>query len=161
MTTLGTFRDDFYNSMAVLAQNQYVTNAVVGSQTIPAAQMAGAQECYLSVSPTGASTYTTDTAANIIARLQNAVQVALNAAGQQGAGTQGSPAPGVPNLFNTSYYFEIINTNGTGTITLAAGAGVTLGTSSNALIVSSTRGWLVTVTGPATVTIQTVGSGAL
>jgi hypothetical protein len=157
MTTLGVFRDDFYNAMAVLAQNQYTTFATAGSLTLTAAQLAGAQEVYInSTADGGAVTYTTDTAANIIARLQVAVLAQLQASGN----LQNNPgvSPGIPNIYNVSYFLSIIN-NGAGTITLAAGSGVTLGTGTNSVSAATNRGYLVTITGPNSVTIQTVGSG--
>lgn len=158
MTTLGVFRDDYYNPMAALPQNQYNTFATAGSLTLSAALLAGAQECYINASATGgAVNYTTDTAANIIARMQNAVSAQLQATGnlQQSPGA----AVGIPNIFNVSYYLSIINSSAGGTITLVAGAGVTLGTGTNTIAVNSNRGYLVTVTGPNSVTIQTVLSG--
>jgi hypothetical protein len=158
MTTLGVFRDDFYNAMSTLAQNQYTSFATGGSLTLSAAQMAGAQEVYVNATATGgAVTYTTDTAANIIARLQVAVIAQLQASGnlQQSPGS----AVGIPNIFNVSYFLNIANTSAGGTITLAAGTGVTLGTGTNSVAVNTNRGYLVTVTGPNSVTIQTVGSG--
>jgi hypothetical protein len=161
LTTLGVFRDDAYNAMAALPQNQYTTSAVATSQTLAAAVIAGAQEVYFNTTgPTGAVTYTTDTAANIIARLQNSVQVQLNALGQAGIGSVGTPFPGVPNLFNVSYYLDISNNGSAGSITLAAGTGVTI-TGTATILFATSRGFLVTVTGPATITIQNIGSGGV
>jgi hypothetical protein len=153
MTTLGVFRDDFYNAMAVLPQNQYNTISTAGALTISAANIAGATENYLAAS--GATTgvnYTTDTAANIIAQIQTAL-----AKGAAANGGNGQP-PGVPNLNSVSFYFELIN-NGTGIVTLVGGAGVTLGTGTETAAVGGTRGWIVTVTSPTTVSLQTIGSG--
>jgi hypothetical protein len=160
MTTLGTFRDDYYNSMAALGQNQFTSFATAGSLVLSATVMAGAQEVYVQPTAAGTATYTTDTAANIIARLQNAVQAQLNALGQAGISSVGSPPPGVPNLFNASYYLDIMNP-GAGTITLAAGTGVTFGTGTYSVLTATSTGFLVTVTGPASVTIQRISSGTL
>lgn len=156
MTTLGVFRDDFYNAMAVLSQNQYTSYSTAGAYTIPAASIAGAQEVYFSTSgPAANVNYTTDTAANIIARLQTAVIAQLQASGnlQQAPGT----APGIPNTYNISYFFSLINTSGF-TVTLVGGSGVTISGTATTLTATNT-GWLVTVTGPNTVTFQRVGSG--
>jgi hypothetical protein len=153
MTTLGVFRDDFYNATAVLPQNQYNTISTAGALTVSAANIAGATENYLAASgATVGVNYTTDTAANIIAQIQTAL--AKSAAANGG---NGQP-PGVPNLNSVSFYFELIN-NGTGIVTLVGGAGVTLGTGSEAIAVGGTRGWIVSVTSPTTISMQTIGSG--
>jgi hypothetical protein len=159
MTTLGVFRDDYYNSMAALSQNQFTTYSTAGAYTIPAASMAGAQEVYFaSTAPGGAVNYTTDTAANIVARLQNAVLAQLQATGF--LSQAGAVAPGVPNLYNVSYYLDIINPNAGGTITLVAGTGVTI-TGTATIAAQTSRGFLVTVTGPTSVTIQNIGAGGV
>lgn len=152
MTAIGVFRDDFYNASAVLTSGQY--NAITQtSGTIAASNLAGAQEVFLSQS--GATALTTDTASNIVARLQNAV--AVQTATQLAAGTVNPAPPGVPNLTNLTYFLRIINTNG-GTLTVSAGTGVTI-TGTNTLSTNTFRDFLVTVTGPAAVTFQSVGTG--
>jgi len=96
--------------------------------------------------------YTTDTAANIISQIQTAL--AKTAAANGGTGQP----PGVPNLVAVSFYFELIN-NGTGIVTLVGGTGVTLGTGTETIAVGGTRGWIVSITSPTTVSMQTIGSG--
>jgi hypothetical protein len=154
MTTLGVFRDDFYNATAVLPQNQYNATAVAGALTLSAAVLSGATENYLAASGAAAAVnYTTDTAANIIANIQTTL--AKSAAANGGTGQP----PGVPNLVNVSFYFELINNAATFTVTLVGGTGVTLGTGAATVVTGGTRGWIVTVTSPTTVSMQTIGSG--
>jgi hypothetical protein len=101
---------------------------------------------------------TTDTAVNIIARLQTAVASAQQASlAGFGAGVQ--PPPGIPNLFNLTYTLVIVN-NGTtsGSITLAGGTGVTIvGTATIAFATSRT--FVVSILSPTTLTITNVVSG--
>ena len=97
--------------------------------------------------------YTTDSAVNIIAAIQNAVATAY----KQGLGAFAAgvnPPPGVPNLFNMSWTLTINNQN-TGTLTLVAGTGVTLAGVTTVATVTE-RLYTVTITSPTTVTIQGV-----
>jgi hypothetical protein len=154
MTALGAFRDDFYNASAALTTAQF-TSTSQASGTLAAAALAGAQENYILSS--GATALTTDTAANIIARLQNVVAAAY-AAALTGFGASVNPTPGVPNLFNLSFVVVIENTNA-GTLTITGGTGVTLVGTATILTVNQ-RTWVVTITSPTTVTMQTVGAQA-
>lgn len=147
MTALGVFRDDYYNAVNALTNSQ-VTATTQASGTLAAAAIAGAVENY--VTSSGATALTTDTAANIIAALQAAVTTALKAAGNQG----GQP-PGIPNLFNMTFFVQIANTNAS-TLTISAGTGVTL-TGTATILTAATREWSVTVTGPASVVFTTLG----
>ena len=137
MSTLGVFRDDFYNAISILAQSQFtkVTTAQVGT-IMPANQMCGAGDCYIVYSgQTVAQSETTDTAVNIIAALNNAVAVAVAASQANGGGfATGLGVPqGMPNLFNVSWTLTIVNDNLTaGTLTLTAGTGVTFATAGGA-----------------------------
>jgi len=155
---LGVFRDDFYNASAVLGSGQYKTSTQNGG-TIAASLMAGAQENYLAFSgQTTAQGLTTDTAANIIAQIQSAVNTALIAS-QSGLGAAVVPPAGVPNLFNLSYFLQIVNNNtSVAVITLTGGTGVTI-SGTNTLAITTSRQFLVTITGPAAITMQNVGSG--
>jgi hypothetical protein len=159
---LGAFRDDFYNSINVLPQSQSVAITTALSATVlTAAQLSGAGDCYIVESgQTAAQTATTDTAANIIANLQNAVATAWKGQTAYQA-TQVVPPNGVTNLFNVAWTLTINNQNLTaGTLTLTAGTGVTLataGTTSATVITFSTFGvYVATVTGPAAVTFTRV-----
>lgn len=154
MTALGAFRDDVYNAVNVLT-NAQVTSTAQASGVLLATALAGAVENYIASS--GATALTTDSAVNIIAQLQQAVAVAYkNTINGFGAGV--NPPVGVPNLFNLTFYVAIENTNA-GTLTLSAGAGVTLvGVATIATV--TTRSWIVTVTSPTTVTFATVGAVA-
>jgi hypothetical protein len=162
VTTLGVFRDDYYNAISVLPQSQFVaTSANLSATVLTAAQMSGAGDCYIIASgQTTAQTATTDNAVNIIANLQNAVNTAWK--GQTAFGSQTVvPASGVPNLFNLTWTLTINNLNATaGTLTLTAGTGVTLaaaGTLSSTVITFSTFGlFVLSVTGPATITMTRV-----
>lgn len=158
---LGAFRDDFYNALNVLPQSQSVAiSGALSATVLTAAQLSGAGDCYIVESgQTSAQTATTDTAANIIASLQNAVATAWKTT----AFAQGSVVPpaGIPNLFNVTWTLTINNQNLTaGTLTLTAGTGVTLataGTTSATVVTFSTFAiYVATITGPAAVTFTRV-----
>lgn len=164
MTALGVFRDDFYNAIGALTQSQVVSTAFTSAATIPAVDLAGAQDCYLlNASGTGGAgiTLTTDTAANIIAQIQAAVAAAYKA-NVSGTGANVSPPPGVPNLFNLTWTFTLVNNTSTaGTIlTLAGGTGVTISGTATVAITTS-RTWSVSVTSPTTVTFTNAMSGGI
>ena len=154
MTALGVFRDDFYNAVSALAQSQYTATTQLTGTVLTAQAMAGAGDCYVGFSGTAGTAITTDSAINIIAQVQNAVATAY----KQGLGSFAAgvnPPPGVPNLFNMSWTLTINNQN-SGTITLTGGTGVTiLGTATTVTV--STRVFVVTITSPTTVTIQSTG----
>lgn len=156
MTTLGVFRDDFYNAASVLAQSQVKTTTQNGG-VLAASLLAGAGDTYIGASGNAtAQALTTDSAVNIIAQLQSAVQQALNASSNP---TGQAAPPGVPNLFNVTYTLTIINNNtASGAITLTGGAGVTI-VGTNTIAISTIRVFVVQVTSPNTVTITNVGSG--
>jgi hypothetical protein len=148
MTALGVFRDDFYNAAAVLTETLYTVTAQA-SGTLSASAMAGARITV--VLSSGATALTTDSALNIIAQIQNIVATAY----KQGLGAFAAgvnPPNGTPNLFNMTYVLQIVNTNA-GTLTLTAGAGVTLA-GTTTVATASKRDYLVTITSPTTVTIQ-------
>lgn len=150
MTTLGIFRDDFYNAINVLTNAQY--NAIsIASGTITASIMSGAVENYISQS--GATALTTDTAANIIANIQTCLSKQIGT-----AAAYLSEPPGVPNLVNLTYYLSIRNTNG-GTLTLTGGTGVTI-TGTATLATTVMRTYLVTITSATTVGLQDLGGAA-
>lgn len=157
MSTLGVFRDDFYNASAILTVAQYNATAQA-SGVLAASSMTGAHLNY--VLSSGATALTTDTAVNIIAALNNAVAVAVKASQANGGGfATGLGVPqSMPNLFNISWTLTIENTNG-GTLTLTAGTGVTLVGVATILTVNQ-RTWVVTITSPTTVNMQTVGAQA-
>lgn len=145
MTTLGVFRDDFYNFSATLPMLQLKTTAQA-SGVLVANTLAGASECY--VTQSGATALTLDSAVNIIAALAAAIQVAA-----QGSQPSASTVQGVV------WTVYVRNTNG-GTLTLTAGAGVTItGTATAATGVE--RQYMVTVTSPTTVTFQDLGGAAV
>jgi hypothetical protein len=162
MSELGVFRDDYYNATNVLTQSQFVAISTALSGTVfTAAQLCGATDCYIVESgQTSAQTATTDTAANIIATLQNAIATAWK--GQTAFSAQNVfPPNGVPNLFNVTWTLTINNQNLTaGTLTLTAGTGVTLATagttSATVITFSTTALYVAQVTGPATVTLTRV-----
>jgi hypothetical protein len=155
MTALGVFRDDYYNAISVLTADQYNTTAQT-SGVLAASLLAGAEECFIVSS--GATALTTDSAVNIITQIQNAVAVAWRASQIGGGGFAAgvNPPIGAPNLFNVSWLVSIQNTDGS-TLTISAGAGVTL-TGAATILTANTRTWIVTVTSPTTVTFQTVGA---
>ena len=164
MTQLGDFRDDYYNSGAVLGQSQVNTTTQGTGTVLTAANMPGAGDTYIGFSgQTAAQAITTDTAVNIVAQLQTAVQqaqaTALKASGGGLTTGAGNPPPGVPNLFNLSYTLTIINNNtSSGAITLTGGAGVTI-VGTNTIAINTIRVFVVQVTSTNTVTLTNVGSG--
>jgi phage-related minor tail protein len=160
MTALGVFRDDFYNAVSVLPQSQ-INSSTQNGGTISATLLAGAGDVYASFSgQAGAQALTTDTAVNIIAQIQQAVATAY----KQGLGTFAAgvnPPAGVPNLFNVVYTLTILNFNNTaGVITLTGGTGVTI-SGTNTLAINTERTFIVTVTSPTTVTMQSIYAGAI
>jgi hypothetical protein len=151
MTSLGVFRDDFYNAVSVLPQSQYTATTQATATVLAATALAGAGDCYIVASGQAAVSLTTDSAVNIIAQVQNAVATAY----KQGLGAFAAgvnPPPGVPNLFNTNWSLSIVNIN-SATLTLVAGTGVTLA-GTTTVPTTAIRQYLVTVTSPTTVTIQ-------
>jgi hypothetical protein len=121
--------------------------------------MAGANQVFIEQSGnSGAQAVTTDTAANIIAWLQQAVAAQIKA---QIAGLESglNPPIGVPNLFNLSYTLTIVNSNtSAGVITLSGGTGVTIsGTATVA--VGASRTYVVTITSSNAVTLTNAMSG--
>lgn len=117
---------------APLPPTQYVTNTAGSTGTLAAGQMEGSAYCVLGVSGGSTPTYTTRTAAQIIA--------------------------GVPNWpVGGSYTLRVINTN-SGTATLSAGSGVTI-TGTATLATNTSRDFLVTYTGAGAVTLQSIGTG--
>jgi hypothetical protein len=160
MTHLGVFRDDYYNAISVLPQSQFSASTQNGG-TISASLLAGAGDCYASFSGNaGAQALTTDTAINIIAQVQAAVATAYKAGlGSFAAGV--NPPPGVPNLFNMVWTLTVLNFNtAAGVITLTGGAGVTI-TGTNTIAITSERIFIVTITSPTTVVLQSVNSGTI
>lgn len=144
MTTLGVFRDDYYNPASILPEIQYKTTSQ-SSGTLAASTLAGASECYVSTS--GATALTTDTAANIIAQVVSGIQGAANGAFP------------LPNIQNLTYTIYVRNTNGS-TLTLSAGTGVTI-TGTNTIATTVERQFMVTITSPTTVTFQDLGGSTL
>lgn len=136
-----------------------LTALTVATSVLAASAMAGGQSTVITESgQTAAVTLTTDTASNIIARLQNAVAAQLASAGlQQYPGV----SPGTPNLVNLTYLLTIVNNNtSAGAITLAAGTGVTLSAGAAIAITTSVM-YQVTITGPNSLTITRLFSGGV
>lgn len=144
MTTLGVFRDDFYNVSSILPEIQYGTTSQA-SGTLAASLLAGASENY--VSQSGATALTTDTAVNIIAQVVASIQKTANGA---------FPVPSIQGMTFTTY---VRNTNA-GTLTLTAGTGVTI-TGTATLATTVERQFMVTITSPTTVTLQDLGGSVL
>lgn len=118
-----------YLGMMINAMKTQTYTAVTGSPTATAAQMVGG---VMEISGGATATITTDTAVNIIARM-----VALDA-----NATIGSTAP-----------FTIVNGN-SGTVTLAAGAGVTLvGVDAASILTDTSKRYVIKQTAAATVSI--------
>jgi hypothetical protein len=170
MSTLGVFRDDFYNAVSCLAQSQYNATTQGTGTVIAASVMAGAGDCYLNFSGTAtAVAVTTDTAINIIAALNNAVAVAVKASQANGGGfATGLGVPnGLPNMFNIAWTFTIMNNNtASGALTLTGGTGVTItgaagGATGLTVAIATQREYLLTITSPTTVSMQELFGGAI
>jgi hypothetical protein len=163
MTNYGVFRDDFYNAACVYTEGQFTTAAFTGGSTLVAAAIAGARDAFVAL--TGASgTFTTDTAVNIIAQLNSAIQAAYKAnVGGFSSSLGAQPAvSGTPNFFNFTWILDI-NCSGTSTAaTLAPGTGVTLAAigalSSTALPFGAAQNarYVCQVTGPVSITMTRV-----
>ena len=170
MAFKGVFSDDFYNAIHILPASIAV-NGPVATGTLQATQLVGALEVDLAVGngAAAAQTYTTDTAVNIIAALNNAVATAYKQGLGAFAAAVNPPTQGLPNLFNLSWTLTISNQGTTTASVLAVpgSGGVTL-TSQNAGLTASsipaataantpavTR-YVLTVTSPTTVSINRV-----
>ena len=167
MAFKGVFSDDFYNSIHVLPASQSVNGPTV-SGTLTGAQLTGALEVSIAVGngASSAQAYTTDTAVNIIAALNNAVAAAYKSQlFSFGAGVN-PPTAGLPNLFNLSWTVTFENQGTTAASTLAGGTGVTIaavnaGMTANNLALGAPNApvatrYVVTVTSPTTVTFTRV-----
>jgi hypothetical protein len=167
MTNYGVFRDDFYNSAAVLTEAAATLVAFSATGVLPAAAISGARDNIVALSGTS-QTFTTDTAANIIAAIQAAIQTAYKAnVGGFASSLGGQPPMGPtqwPNFFNFSWILEL-NTAGTVTgVTFAGGTGVTVtaigalaaGLSASNAASATNAKYVCQVTGPASVTMTRV-----
>lgn len=144
MTTLGVFRDDFYNVSSILPEIQFNSTSIA-SGTLTAALLAGASENYISQS--GATALTTDTAVNIIAQIVSAIQTAAKGA---------FPLPNIQGMTFTTY---VRNTNAS-TLTLTAGTGVTI-TGTATIATGVERQYMVTISSPTTVALQDLGGSTV
>jgi hypothetical protein len=168
MAFKGVFSDDFYNAIHVLPASAAV-NGPTGTGTLTGVQLTGALEVDLAVGNGAATaqTYTTDTAVNIIAALNNALATAYKSGLGAFAASVNPPTAGLPNLFNVSWTVTISNQGTTTASVLANGTGVTLASQNAGLTSTSipaaaaantpavTR-YVVTVTSPTTVTFTRV-----
>ena len=158
MTSLGAFRDDFYNAAAALTSVQNTAISTAGPLTVTAQQLSGAVLTSIVASgQTAAQAWTTDTAANIVAWLQQVVAAAYKTQ-IAGFGQTVNPPVGIPNLFNLTYTLRIVNNNtSSGAITLTAGAGVT--TSGSLVVAIATAvDYVVSFNSPNSVTLTRVAS---
>jgi hypothetical protein len=133
--------DDSVAVASFLPAAQFKTSALA-SGTLPASQISGAAENYLTQS--AATALTLPAATDLVANVQSVL------AGQ-GLG------PFYNLGTNFSFYIRIINTNA-GTLTLTAGTGNTINGPAT-MATNTWRDYLVTVTGAAAVTYQSVGVG--
>lgn len=160
MANLGVFRDTFYNAIHALPAIQ-ASIGPAATGVIVASQLASAIENVVQVTGTS-QTFTTDTAANIIANLQTAVAAAQKAnVGGFASALGDTPPLGVPNLFNVTFIITIDAMTAVTGATLAAGTGVTFGTalsglSNTALSLTAPNRYVAQVTGPASLTLTRV-----
>ena len=167
MAFKGVFSDDFYNAIHILPASIAV-NGPVATGVLGATSLVGALEVDLAVGngAAAAQTYTTDSAVNIIAALNNAVATAYKAGLGAFAAAVNPPTAGLPNLFNLSWTLTISNQGTTANSVFAAGTGVTLASQNAGMTASQialgapnapvvTR-YVVTVTSPTNVTFTRV-----
>lgn len=143
MATRGVFDDVFFQGTDFLQDAQYGTTAVA-SGSLLASQTFGASDVYLLTS--GATALTLPAATVVVA------QAALIL-------TQSGAATPLNLMLNLAYRLRVLNSNG-GTLTLTAGTGNTI-TGTATLATNTYRDYVVTITSPATVTYQNVGSGSI
>ena len=167
MAFKGVFSDDFYNAIHVLPASLAVAGPTA-TGTLTGAQLTGALEVDLLVGngASSAQTYTTDTAVNIIAALNNALATAYKQGLGAFAASVNPPTAGLPNLFNLSWTVTIENQGTTAASALAAGTGVTIaaanaGMTATAIALGAPNApvatrYVVTVTSPTTVTFTRV-----
>jgi hypothetical protein len=167
MAFKGVFTDDFYSAIHVLPAAISV-NGPTATATLTGAQLTGALEVDIAVGngAAAAQTYTTDTAVNIIAALNNALATAYKAGLGAFAASVNPPTAGLPNLFNLTWTVTISNQGTTAASALAAGAGVTIaavnaGMTATAIALGAPNApvltrYVVTVTSPTTVTFTRV-----
>jgi hypothetical protein len=167
MAFKGVFSDDFYNAIHVLPASIAV-NGPTATAVLSGVQLTGALEVDLAVGngAAAAQTYTTDTAVNIIAALNNALATAYKQGLGAFAASVNPPTAGLPNLFNLTWTVTIENQGTTAASALAAGTGVTInavnaGMTATAIALGApntpvaTR-YVVTVNSPTTVTFTRV-----
>jgi hypothetical protein len=167
MAFKGVFSDDFYNAIHILPASIAI-NGLTATGTLGATSLVGALEVDLAVGngAAAAQTYTTDTAVNIIAALNNAVATAYKQGLGAFAAAVNPPTQGLPNLFNLSWTLTISNQGTTANSVFAAGTGVSLASQNAGMTASQialgapnapvmTR-YVVTVTSPTTVTFTRV-----
>ena len=167
MAFKGVFSDDFYNAIHILPAS-VAANGPVATGLLAATLLVGALEVDLAVGngAAAAQTYTTDTAVNIIAALNNAVATAYKQGLGAFAAAVNPPTQGLPNLFNLSWTVTFENQGTTAASVLAGGTGVTIAavnagmTATNLALGApnapvATR-YVVTVTSPTTVTFTRV-----
>jgi len=167
MAFKGVFSDDFYNAIHVLPASIAVAGPT-GTGTLTGTQLTGALEVDIAVGngASSAQTYTTDTAVNIIAALNNALATAYKQGLSAFAASVNPPTAGLPNLFNLSWTVTIENQGTTAASALAAGTGVTIaavnaGMTATAIALGAPNApvatrYVVTVTSPTTVTFTRV-----
>lgn len=127
---LGTLNLNAWQQIMVLNGIQVNTDAIVGAHVLAPLVMSGFAQNILVISASGTVTITTRTAAQLF-------QDILATMGQ------------VPTV-GMSWEFEIQNSQGGVTITLAAGTSVTLLAGTNTVTANANRTWVLTYTGGGT-----------
>jgi hypothetical protein len=160
MAFKGVFSDDFYNAIHILPAAQAAAGPTA-TGVISATVLAGALDCGVTLGGTS-QTFTTDSAVNILATLQNAVATAYKANLAGFAAQVNPPTAGLPNLFNVTWVVTYALGTVTTGATLAAGTGVTLATTGTLSATALGAGagtvarYVVSVTGPATLTMTRI-----
>lgn len=134
----GAVDASFALDMLAVLGAQFNSTAALNA-TLAAGLLTGALDVYLTTTANGANALTTRTAAQLYADAQVAF--------------------GLQNLNGTSYFLRITNT-GNNTVTLTAGANVTL-TGTMTVATNTFRDFVVTLNSPNSITIQSVGVGTI
>lgn len=138
ITHRGAFDESAVTDLIVTNGSQITLYNVAGPSTAPTNLLSGADDIFVVSSNAAPGTLTTRTAAQMYADLQTLI--------------------GVQNLSGFLYTIRITNT-GAGTLTLAAGTGVTLGAGTYTVLTATYRDFVVNVVGPGAITITTTGLG--
>lgn len=138
ITHRGAFDESAVTDIIQTDGSQLTLYNVAGPSTAPANLITGADDVFVVSSNAAPGTLTTRTAVQMYADLQTSI--------------------GISNLVGFLYTLRISN-SGAGTLTLAAGTGVTLGAGTYTVVTATFRDFIVSIVSPGAMTITTTGVG--